>query len=243
MYGDYVSWLADGKSAKVMKAHELVDADCRCAALPRPAPPRPAPRRPCLPVPRRPVPVARLGAARSSHLPRGNDETTKMMLRRVRTSRAEEIHLHVSLLPSARRQLATHTTPRAPGLGRASCPPATPADSTRRRGKSVDRRLARAPACRRKMRLLTLVSLAKGSKELSYASVAAGLQVEASGARPAHYPDSPARPPRPAAPLPPSAPPRPPPRRSSPGAQRWSPANPNPNPNPNPYANQRWSRG
>ena len=35
------------------------------------------------------------------------------------------------------------------------------------------------------MRLLTLVSLAKGSKELSYASVAAGLQVEASGARPA----------------------------------------------------------
>jgi len=61
MYGDYVSWLADGKSAKVMKAHELVDADCR-----------------------------------------------------------------------------------------------------------------------RKMRLLTLVSLAKGSKELSYASVAAGLQVEAS---------------------------------------------------------------
>jgi hypothetical protein len=43
-YGDYVSWLADGKSAKVMKAHELVDADCRCAALRRPAPPRPAPR-------------------------------------------------------------------------------------------------------------------------------------------------------------------------------------------------------
>ena len=35
------------------------------------------------------------------------------------------------------------------------------------------------------MRLLTQVSLAKGSKELSYASVAAGLQVEASGARPA----------------------------------------------------------
>ena len=38
------------------------------------------------------------------------------------------------------------------------------------------------------MRLLTLVSLAKGSKELSYASVAAGLQVEASGARPARCP-------------------------------------------------------
>ena len=33
------------------------------------------------------------------------------------------------------------------------------------------------------MRLLTLVSLAKSSKELSYASVAAGLQVETSGAR------------------------------------------------------------
>ena len=65
MYGDYVSWLADGKSAKVMKAHELVDADCRCAALPRAAPPRAAPRRPCPPVSRRPVSVARLGAARS----------------------------------------------------------------------------------------------------------------------------------------------------------------------------------
>ena len=38
------------------------------------------------------------------------------------------------------------------------------------------------------MRLLTLVSLAKGSKELSYASVAAGLQVEASGARLARCP-------------------------------------------------------
>ena len=192
----------------------------------RAAPPRPAPRRPAPAVPSRVAPPCLrcpLGScAQLPCLPRGNDETTKMMLRRVRTSRAEEIHLHVSLLPSARRQLATHTTPRAPGLGRASCPPATPADSTRRRGKPVDRRLARAPACRRKMRLLTLVSLAKGSKELSYASVAAGLQVEASGARPAHYPDSPARPPRPAAPLPPSAPPRPPPRRSSPGAQRWS---------------------
>jgi hypothetical protein len=74
------------------------------------------------------------------------------------------------------------------------------------------------------MRLLTLVSLAKGSKELSYASVAAGLQVEASGARPARSPPTtrpPARPPRPRpAPAPP--PPPTPARRSLPGAQRWS---------------------
>ena len=142
MYGDYVSWLADGKSAKVMKAHELVDADCRCAALPRPALPRAGRAFPCRAA-LSPLPAWELREA--SHLPRGNDETTKMMPRRVRTSRAEEILLHVSLLPSARQQLATRTTPRAPGLGRALCPPATPADSIRRRGKSVDRRLARPP--------------------------------------------------------------------------------------------------
>ena len=133
MYGDYVSWLADGKSAKVMKTHELVDADCRCASLTLtltlPNPTRAAPRRPrAAAPPPPPLPAARLGAARGPAPARGDDETTKMLPRRVRTSRAEDIHLHVSLLPSARRQAATRTpAPRtSPRASVASCVRAHP---------------------------------------------------------------------------------------------------------------------
>ena len=31
MYDNYVSWLKEGKSAAIMKSHELDDDDCRCA--------------------------------------------------------------------------------------------------------------------------------------------------------------------------------------------------------------------
>ena len=172
----------------------------RRAATPRTAPRRAASRRPAPPragraFPRRAglSPLPAWERREASHLPRGDDET-------IQNDAQTRSHAPCGGTTFA-RQSATlgtpatghaHSAPRTlPRPRLVPTPPATPADSTRRPTcQSVDPTdtdaLARTPpARRRKMRLLTLVSLAKGSKELSYASVAAGLQVEASGARPA----------------------------------------------------------